>query len=151
MSTTTIAESDLQARALRAARRALGPSASDEECMVEIAARYLDTNPATVWTLEEACATPGVSVRGMRAEIRFDSMPNWYHCFLGFACPRCMEPISWHWEGDLPGMTTPGSIGAAGVHPVVDRGELLDWGHRYIVVRCPNRDCSQEWFAHNFD
>ena len=101
-------------------------------------------------TLEEATQAPGVCLYGLGLSMHFDSLPNWYGCILGFACPRCDQRITWRWEGKLPDITTPASIDAAGVHPVVTEGaEMLGWGHRYMDLRCTG--CGVELYAENFD
>jgi len=112
---------------------------------------------ATIRTLDDACKEAGVSMgvpiadpQEANASVRYSPIPNWYGCFTGLDCPRCETEIRWEWVGELPGVTTPHTIAAKGVHPeVTTGGSLLGWGHRWIEVKC--NACGQAWVVHNFD
>ena len=100
-------------------------------------------------SLEEVAKLPGIKVQDGKMFWHFSPIPNWY-VITGTNCPRCGTDVAWEWEGKLPGITNPASIAASHVQPKVVCGcEILDWGHRWIELKCLG--CQTLIQAENFD
>jgi len=98
-------------------------------------------------TLEQAAEIQGVTLKGTNTlELQFSPMPNWY-MFDGVTCPRCGNDITWYWEGEKPGITTPETV----KHLVlaVEGATLVADGHRWHEVVCDK--CQTILKCHNFD
>ncbi len=76
-------------------------------------------------TIEMACKEPGITSIDFGLNLHFSPIPNWYHCFLGFDCPICGNPIDWKWK-----------VGPARIEPIVTEATLIGYGHRWIRLEC---------------
>ncbi len=95
-------------------------------------------------TLEQACEIQGITKTEGGLNLHFSPIPNWYHCFTGFDCPICDNPIDWDWHFAQQ-LSSTQQIPP----PTVTGAKYITHGHRWIKIE--GDKCHTHLTAENFD